>query len=299
MVPAHRRPRRTQRAVDSVAAQTYRPLELVVVDDGSSPPLEEGLSLPEDSLRRCVLVRHEVNRGANVARNTGLEAARGEYLALLDSDDEWLPAKVGRQVEGLAESSAAEVSYTGFRLVDEQGRLNSVRRATATGDILEEVLRLRAVPNNSVAMVSRTAIDAVGLPNPKLPGWQDWEWYLRLAARFEFSAVRKPLAIRYSGQDRISRSHAPKREAAYPMMREKISDLARTPRQARIGQAYLDFRLGYSAVVNAHYSDARRQLLAAIRRHPWDPKFYLYLLASGRHYTWLRTAKRAVVRFLS
>lgn len=298
LIPAYGRPIRTQRAIDSVSSQSHRPLELILVDDGSSPPLERQISLPRDTLERVRAVRHEENRGANAARNTALDVARGDYLALLDSDDEWLPAKVERQVAGLEASGAAEVSYTGYRLVDADGRLNSVRRAEHEGDVLDALLRLDAPATNSVLMLSRSALEAVGGPSLEIPGWQDWEWYLRLAARFEFDAVREPMAVKHGGGERLGRSYRAKRDEAHPIMRETIRRIAESPRQAQVGLAYLDFRLGYTALVTGHYREARQALARAVRGHALDPSFYLYLAAAGPHYPWLRRLKRRAVRAL-
>lgn len=298
VIPAFGRPRRTQRAIDSVVAQTYRPLELVLVDDASSPPLEPRSALPDSELDTFV-IRHDENRGANVARNTGLEAASGAYIALLDSDDEWLPTKIERQVAEIEARPGREASYTGIRLVDAEGRLTSIRQAERDGDIFEAILRLEAVPNNSVVMVSREALETVGGPGPEVPGWQDWEWALRLARHVEFDAVREPLAVKHSGTERVGRAYGVKRDDAYPVLRARIRELARSPEEVELGLAYLDFRLGYTALVTGHHSEARRAFLTALRRCPLESRFWAYLLGAGPHYPWLQGAKRALVRMLS
>lgn len=298
IIPAYQRPRRTRRAIDSVAAQTYRPLELIVVDDGSEPPLEEHLSLPSDDLTRAAVLRQERNQGPNVARNRGIEAASGSYFAFLDSDDEWLPEKIERQVAGLQANSGAEVSYTGCRLVDAEGRLNSIRRAEAEGDLLDRLLREDVVGTYSVVMTSRSAVELVGGPDPEIPAWQDWEWYLRLAAEVEFDAVGEPLVVKHTGGDGVGGSYRSKRDGAYPIMEERIRTLARTPRLERLGLAYLDCRLGYRALVTGHYSAARRSFLEAIRRSPLELQCYLYLLSAGPHYPWLQRLKRDLVRLI-
>jgi glycosyltransferase involved in cell wall biosynthesis len=95
IIPTYNRPQFTARAVRSVLAQTWRDLEVIVVDDCSREPITRA-ALGDDS--RVRILRHEANRGVGAARNTGIQAARGEVVALLDSDDYWLPEKLAGQM---------------------------------------------------------------------------------------------------------------------------------------------------------------------------------------------------------
>jgi len=109
VIPTYNRADVLPRAVDSVLGQTVADLELVVVDDGSTDDTADVLASYDDD--RLRYVAHETNRGANVARNTGIEAAEGEYVAFLDSDDEWKPTKLERQLDRL-EDEADETDDT-------------------------------------------------------------------------------------------------------------------------------------------------------------------------------------------
>src|SRR6056297_2960635 len=104
IIPTYNRAKTLLRAIDSALAQTIDDLEVVVVDDGSTDNTESVLAAYDDPRVRPVI--HETNQGANVARNTGLEHACGEYVAFLDSDDEWHPAKLERQLAVLEERSS-------------------------------------------------------------------------------------------------------------------------------------------------------------------------------------------------
>ena len=97
IIPVHNRAKLILRALASVRAQTYAEFEILVVDDGSTDGLSETLGqLDEPRLR---VLRHTLRQGAASARNTGIRASTGEYLAFLDSDDEWMPNKLERQLE--------------------------------------------------------------------------------------------------------------------------------------------------------------------------------------------------------
>ncbi|MEW8584550.1 MAG: glycosyltransferase family A protein, partial [Candidatus Thiodiazotropha sp.] len=98
VIPTHNRAHTLPRALDSVLAQSHQPLEIIVVDDGSD---DETAELMEDHYGCCDYLR-QANQGVSSARNLGIEKARGEWIALLDSDDRWLPNKLQLQLEALA-----------------------------------------------------------------------------------------------------------------------------------------------------------------------------------------------------
>ncbi len=299
IIPAYNRPERTQRAIESVSAQTYSPIEIVIVDDGSQPPLHNELSIPESAFQDVVFKTHGKNQGGNVARNTGIENASGQYLAFLDSDDEWSPEKIQQQITRL-EQSGAEASYTGVKQLDSNGDINAIMNATLSGDLLPDLLNGNTVGTFSSVVVRANEVDQVDNPDPDLPSWQDWEWYLRLAANgVQFDAINEPLTIRHNEGEQISRSYVPKRDESYPVIKAQIHELALTPKQEQIALSHLNFQLGYSALANHRYSEARHLFIDSIRKNPTEAKFIMYLLTSGKHYSIIRTIKRTVVRSIT
>ena len=294
IIPSYNRPERTQRAIDSVAAQSYSPIELIVVDDGSTDPIEDHVQLPE-TLCDSKLIRHEANMGANVARNTGIDRSGGEYIAFLDSDDEWKPEKIKRQVSQMV-SRKYDMVYTGVEHVDRDGRRNGVNRATAAGDLSKRLLRKNIIGTFSSIIVNKRIIQRAGRPDPDLPCYQDWDWYLRLSRETEIGAIEKPLTIRYNAGDQISRDFKLKHETAYPILRERLEDYAETKRERAVAVSGLQFQVGYAALANNEYRQARRFFTKSILSNPVFYKPYLYLLLSGRQFEFIRKLKRRVVR---
>ena len=96
IIPTYNRANQISRAIHSVQAQSYKHWELLIVDDASNDDTAKIISNIADS--RIQYIRHETNQGAAAARNTALAQAKGEYIAFLDSDDEWIPAKLEKQV---------------------------------------------------------------------------------------------------------------------------------------------------------------------------------------------------------
>jgi glycosyltransferase involved in cell wall biosynthesis len=125
VIPTYNRTHQTMAAVESVLAQTYANVEVVVVDDGSkgdAGQVVERFAAKKSSEGHRVLFFSQANQGASVARNTGIKKANGEYIAFLDSDDVWLPEKLEMQMSALQQlGSKCGVCFTDARLVNDSG----------------------------------------------------------------------------------------------------------------------------------------------------------------------------------
>lgn len=310
VIPTHDRPHRLRRAVRSVAAQTYEPIELVVVDDASSPPVPAAVERDAAQVERFVTRRFEHNRGGSAARNAGIEAATGEYLAFLDDDDRWDPAKLERQVPLLATGPKdVGVVYTGVVQLDADGSVNAVSTARAEGELTRRLLTLNVVGTISSVLVRREAAEAVGGLDERFPSWQDWAFYIRLSERYGFRSLDAPLVVRHNAADgQLSGDYETKREETAPLFRRTFRPLA-----ARYGRAFerrfdgfVEYHLGLAALRAGAYDAARGHFLAAMRRYPRAPVFALaFATVSGGRLTYepldrlgtvlpLRTIKRTL-----
>lgn len=303
VVPTYDRPEMVRRAARSVAAQTYSPIELVVVDDASPTPIEASALDSASALYDCRLRRHDRNRGGNAARATGIEAASGEYIAFLDDDDTWAPEKTERQVAAF-DRVADDVGlvYTGVRQVDADGRTNATRSPRIGGDVTKRLLRWNFVGTFSAVMVRRAVFERVGRPDERFPSWQDWEFYLRVSREYRFGAVPEPLVIRHNrSDDQLSANYIRKRDVTVPLFESEIEPLAREYGSLywRRVRAHLCYQLGRSALRSDRYGEARCQFFRAVRLSPMEGSFYPYLLASlggARTYEPLQRYKRRFAR---
>jgi glycosyltransferase involved in cell wall biosynthesis len=182
-------------AVESIFAQTFKDWELLIADDGSGPETHDYLRAQKDPRVRVLWLPHSANPAA--VRNAALLEARGEYIAFLDSDDEWLPDKLQRQVGSLRTARGCGWSYTGFSLVDESGNLRpappSARRVEAGGPILQRLLREEALVVTPSVLVRRELIDKAGGFNTELLVGEDFELWVRLASLSEADFIDRPL----------------------------------------------------------------------------------------------------------
>jgi glycosyltransferase involved in cell wall biosynthesis len=195
ILPTFNRPDETRLAIDSVLAQTMVDYELIIVDDGSTIAIEAALSDLTDN--RIKLIKLRVNCGAAAARNIGIQRARGQFIAFLDSDDRWLPDKMELQIVFMNESlpQPANISCTGFFYHKPGWRRWSRVVPSASAGEPRAFLDGCFISPGSTMMVRRTFLEKVGPQNESLERFEDWEWLLRATRYTGVPIVSKPLAI--------------------------------------------------------------------------------------------------------
>ncbi|WP_290818578.1 glycosyltransferase [Halovivax sp.] len=294
VLPTYDRPRMLVEAVESVAAQAYPNLELLVVDDGSPTPAATILEERAPSALEWRCLRHDENRGANAARNTGIRAAAGEYVAFLDDDDRWSPETVASQVAALwGAGERAGVALVGQRTLHGDDE-TAIRLPTIEGEATGDLMAGEPAGTFSTMLVRRSVVDDAGLPDERFPALQDREWMIRLSRHCEFVSVREPLVERRFGDyEQIDDAFEPKRDTTHPLFLEKHRELAAEHGRERQFRAWLATTVAGTGLTNGHYGDARRFALRAIRSNPRARRAYVYLaLALGGHLTY-----RSAVRF--
>ncbi len=206
IIPAYNRATVLPQAIKSVFAQGFEDLEVIVVDDASGDNTQSVITAMAQSDPRIVYIRHPHNQGGAAARNTGIERARGEYIAFLDSDDEWLPHKLARQMELFGKLDASYgVVYTGLQVIYEDKKKGEVFRASHRGSFLNELLICNCVRTLSSVVVKRHFLQAVGGLDPRLKSCQDWDLYIRLMKLCPFECIEDPLVVYYVNKEDPSR----------------------------------------------------------------------------------------------
>ncbi len=179
VVPAYNRAATLPEALDSALAQEGVPFEVVVVDDGSTDATPEVLARYGDRIR----VHRQANAGQSAAVNRGVEMARGDLVALLDSDDAWLPGKLARQVPMLDSDASAGMLYAAVDFMDAEGRAvpdPRPPRKTPSGGILGALLEGNFIRTPTVLLRRALFLEAGGY-DPDLRCVNDWDLWLRIA----------------------------------------------------------------------------------------------------------------------
>lgn len=213
VIPTYNRAGTLKRAVDSVLAQSYRDIELIIVDDASNDQTSEYLAELQSTVEIKVLYNSK-NLGVSACRNRGIEIARGEWIAFLDSDDEWLPQKLSEQIKFLNEANKSYVSNPELRLVYTEEiwirngvRVNAMAKHFKSGGrIFKRCVDVCFIAPSSV-MIHKSLFADVGLFREDFPVCEDYELWLRISAFEDVGYIEEPLIKKYGGhEDQLSKT---------------------------------------------------------------------------------------------
>jgi glycosyltransferase involved in cell wall biosynthesis len=284
VIPAFNRVDDIGRALDSVLAQTFQDFEIVVVDDGSTDG--SAAFVESRGSAKVRLIRLPDNRGAAAARNTGVAAAAGRYVAFLDSDDTWEPVKLALQVTALERAAAPFLACSTDFYLWHEGRRTLVRTGLTPARFRKDILFGCSISPGSTLMVARDAFAQVGPFNESLRRLEDWDWLLRYVEHGEMLFVPQPLANVHLASVDVPRAHPdPVLQAIYAIRAEHLPRL-----QKKGGLAPRQFESSILIEIAARMYRQNRPI-AAIR----------YVLASlviypFRNQAFFRALWRAIVR---
>jgi len=202
VIPTYNRLLMLREAVDSVLKQDFEDFELIVVDDGSTDGTAEEIKRYGG---RVILLQHSENRGVSAARNKGILHAKGKYVAFLDSDDVWVKGKLKIQVTFLDENPHYSFCYTDEIWIRRGKRVNpKLKHAKYSGWIFEKCLPLCTISPSS-AMMRKKLFSKVGLFDEALPVCEDYDFWLRVSARFPIFFINRKLIVKRGGHpDQLS-----------------------------------------------------------------------------------------------
>ena len=268
IIPTYDRVVMLRRAIASVLGQTFRDFELIVVDNGSRDGTEEMVrNIPDPRVR---LVRRPRPEGPARARNAGIAVARGEWVAFLDNDDEWLPEKLERQMARIEQESDPKTAIIYCALFPEEAggeRRLPEEVALPEGDLTDILLRQDVIMTPTVYVVKRSALTEVGGFDHAASPVEDIDCWLRLARRgYRFAAVQEPLAVYHFHGDQISHNVVNALRGARVLER-RWGALSRE----RLGAAYCERRLRNRArrMRRRQKKYVRRLLRSGDRRAAW------------------------------
>jgi len=236
IVPTFNRAGFLKQALDSVRAQTWRDYELIVVDDGST----DGTAALAEAYPGARWLRLPVNGGVSRARNRGILQARGRFICFLDSDDSWLPGKLERQMRWMRDNPQSLVCYTDEIWIRRGVRVNPMNKhRKLSGDIFERSLALCIVSPSSVLM-RREVFDAVGGFDEGLEVCEDYDLWLRIAARFPVHFLAEKLIVKRGGHaDQLSRKHWGMDRFRVRALEKLLADPALGEQKGRLAAAML------------------------------------------------------------
>jgi glycosyltransferase involved in cell wall biosynthesis len=277
IIPTYNRAHLIGRSIQSVLDQTYRDFEIIVVDDGSTDNTEEIVKRFNDD--RIRYIKHDTNRGAGAARNTGIKAARGKYIAFHDSDDECLPEKLEKHIK-VFETVPPEVGvvYSDMLQISEDGKTKYLHSPTITGkNIIDpKTSNYQAWGLATGIVISRKdCFDVTGLFDENFQRSEDLELFIRLAKHYSFQHIKEPL-LKCNITPGIS-SNTNAFVIAQNRLIEKYYDEVKNHRRFLAKQYFI---VGIALCRDKQIRRGRVYFFKAIRKYPMNIKYLGAALAS-------------------
>lgn len=273
-----------QRAIDSVINQTFKNLELIVVDDngkkGAYSDIFKEVDIKKGNLQKVRYIQHEVNRGAQAARNSGILSSNGRYIAFLDDDDEWLPEKIEYQYKKFIDSDDPKLGlvYCGHYYVNQSLTGTNIKLIEPKYRLCKKssiLYRENVIGSTSFPLIKRECFDKVGLFDISLNAKQDYDMWIRINQHYKVDFINQPLVNYYvhSGE-RISTNVEKKLEAEMLFFDRYLEYIkkdkkALSQKNKLIGLLY--FRLN-------DFINSRRYLSKSVLANPFRLTNYIYLL---------------------
>jgi len=295
IIPTYNRGHLLGRAIQSVLAQTYQDFELIIVDDGSTDETEKLVKSFNSEMIRYI--RHRENKGPSAARNIGIRVAKGDYIAFQDSDDEWMPEKLEKQIRAFETASpAVGIVYTGrYRIINNKKEYLPLAGVTPKdGDVFSSLLKVCFVCT-PVALVKRDCFERAGMFDERFPPFEDWELFLRMSRYYQFKYINEPLVIKYRQPDSISENQSARIKALKQMLETYFEDI----KQDKTLLARYYFRLGTLLCSYGKLSKGRGYFIKSVKTHPLDirvPSAFLLSLLGRSIYNIAAESYRQIMK---
>lgn len=281
------------RAIASVAAQTYRPLELILIDDGYTGTTPLSKILATHTELESTLVVHEHNQGVAAGRNSGVQAATGDFITFFSADDELLPQKITWQVQHfLKQDPRVGATSITAQVIDRHGKARPYPRSgsPAQGPLFPQVLSANPLVS---PMFRRSSYALVGLYNPTLRYGEDWEFHIRLLTHFDGAAVETPGIHLHTHNGQLSAASMRRVHDLKALYNLHTNTFDTHP----FAHAHLWRFIGSSYADAGQFPEAQEALRTSLRIRPQPKAFLQYLLLSlsPKVFVWVYQVANRVV----
>lgn len=261
VIPCRNRKGLIRACLDSVLSQTFADHEVIVVDDGSTDGTAEMLE-SDTRYRHVRCLRHDSPRGAQAARNTGIRAARGRYVAFQDSDDEWAPNKLELQIAAAGKEDVV-VHGDAFILDDDAGEPRRANVPPLSGNVRRSLLEAPG-PLFPCILAPRSCLERVGFLDERVPAYQEWDTSIALSRYCDFRFVPRPLmTYRLHGDDQISKSFDSAAKGFLYIVEKHRSEIIEIAGPQAMNRHYL--AIAERFLLAGHHRTAARHTLTAYR----------------------------------
>lgn len=276
VIPTYNRSHLIARAIQSVLDQTYQDLEIIIVDDGSTDSTEEIVkSFKNDNI---IYIQHNINKGPSAARNTGIKASKGEYIAFQDSDDEWLPEKLEKQIDVFCNSPLeVGVVYTSIIRIENDKKIYIPRDCFTLkeGKIHDELLKENFVGTPAV-LIKKECFEKTKYFDENLPALEDWELWIEISKYYDFRYINKPLIYSYYTPNSINTNQDNTLKALKIILANHLEDFNHNKKV--LSKHYLF--IGVNLCSSGDFKNGRNYIIKAMKAHFLNNKAMLFFCIS-------------------
>ena len=262
-------------ALDSVLAQTYKDYEIIIIDDGSSDDTKEVLKPYQDKIHYF----YHDNKGIPATRNRGVREAHGDYIALLDSDDYWLPEKLERQMDCFKKNPHYGMVATRCSSITQDGRFREKNRPGKSGWILNDLFKANFIRTSS-AMIKKECFEKVGFFDESLPMYEEVDLWLRIAKHYPIGFINTPLTVYIDNPQGVSTN-----SLAGRLLRQKVLEknylkecIPLDLYRKRVSSNY--YSIGKHYLHQGAKSEGKKYFKQSINLHPLNLKSLFYYTLS-------------------
>ena len=278
IIPSYNRANLLIRSINSALNQTYKNFELIVVDDGSTDNTKKLLE-PYINAKK-IKYFYQKNRGPSSAKNMGMKSAKGDYLAFLDSDDEWLPKKLEKQLELFERSTNPNLGFVGCNslIINEKNNKKQIYKTPRKKNAFYALLVNNFIWSCSSIMIKGSIIDQIGFFDENLSIGEDWDMWIRITQKYDFDFVDEPLFKYYVHNANITNAITIRKKEKYL---QYISD--KYIKYFENNPKLYSRRLRYDGtryVLSGNLKKARENFVHSIRLNPLNYRCYFYFLCS-------------------
>lgn len=286
VIATYRRPKELERALESVNQQIYKNFEVIVVDDNGESDFQ---NMTDEVVQAISIdapvknIKHGVNKGYAAARNTGIKAASGEFVAFLDDDDEWHPKKTTKQVGVLTQRSPDEGGFIYCRSTNLRNDGTSYfiePKGSESGWVSDKLLMKNFIGASSKVIFRKCSLEAVQGLDEGLPTRADHDLFIRVAKQYPLLLVDEPLVSFMIEGDRITKNIEKKIAGWARFYKKWENEINKDKKIKKAVLTQMHFELSKLFYISREWVLSRRHAVELIRNNSFFWKGYALLLLS-------------------
>ncbi|MEK0290651.1 glycosyltransferase family 2 protein [Caldifermentibacillus hisashii] len=283
IIPTYNRGHMIHVSIESVINQSYKNLELIIVDDNSEDNTKEIVEEYMKKDKRIKYIKHDVNKGGAAARNTGIFNATGDYIAFLDSDDEWYPKKLEKQIKVIQENNNIDLVFTAYKVMEKYSNKLIGYHKIKKNYRLSQLYKNNFLGSTSSLLIKKQKLIEVNGFDDKLKSCQDWDLYLKCCDSSNFYVIDEPLLTQYYHGNRISNNNDAIIQGHKAIIKKILRILQRKkyPKMETnmiLSELYL--RMSKLYFKNNNFEQGKRFLFISMKLYPLNIKTLFYVINS-------------------